>query len=327
MVKKITLMIFILFIFSLSQADEIQNVEEKSFTLKPGSLISLTADEGEIVVDSWDKDEVYLKMTKRAWGRSRKEAEQFLKSITVKIFQSSDKLTIKEVERNHRNFRISDLFDGDFWESGGYGTCIDFELKVPENIDLKINCDEGDVEINSINGDVNIEVDEGDINITRVISEDIQIFVDEGDVYLSEINNSEDGFVNIETDEGEIIVHSGNFGEIDIDSDEGDIMINTTSLYRSWISTDEGDIEVSFHPIENADYRFETDEGDIEVTIPEDSDIDVRLETREGRINTDFDLQIYDRDEGEIADGVIGDKTSYLKVYTDEGYIVLLKKR
>jgi len=327
MIKKINVLIFIFFIFSFCQADEIQKVEEKNFTLRSGSLISLTADEGDIIVNSWDKDKVYLKMTKRAWGRSRKEAEHFLESIAIKIFQSQDRLTIKEVDRNHRNFRISDLFDGDFWESGGYGTCVDFELKVPEHIDLNINCDEGDVEVNTIKGDLTIEVDEGDVDITKVISEDIQIFIDEGDVYLSEIRNSENGFINIETDEGEVIIQGGSFREVDIDSDEGDIMINTGNIFRSWISTDEGDIEVSFQPMDNADYRFETDEGDIEIAIPEDSNIDVRLETEEGRINTDFDLPIRDRDDGEIADGVIGEKKCYLKVYTDEGYIILLKKR
>ncbi len=50
MVKKISLIIFVLFIFSFCQADEIQKVEEKNFRLRPGSLISLTADEGYIVL-------------------------------------------------------------------------------------------------------------------------------------------------------------------------------------------------------------------------------------------------------------------------------------
>jgi hypothetical protein len=96
---------------------------------------------------------------------------------------------------------------------------------------------------------------------------------------------------------------------------------------RSWISTDEGDIEVSYYPQENGDYRFETDEGDIEITVPKNSDIDVRLQTSEGRIDTEFDLEVYDRDDGEAVDGIIGKNLSYLKAYTDEGYIVLLKKK
>ncbi len=327
MVKQKFFIIIILFLFSLCQADEIKKIEERNFSLKPGSLISLTADEGDIIVSSWNKNEVYLKMTKRAWGRSRKETEYFLDNIIVKIQQTHGKLTIKEVKRDRRDFSFSDLFDGDFWERGGYGTCVDFELKVPEDINLKIGCDEGDVDIDGIKGDLSIEIDEGDIDISKIVSKDIQIYVDEGNVYLSEIDNSEKGFLNIKTDEGEIIIQGGNLGEVDIDSDEGDIVINTGYLSRSWIATDEGDIEVYFQPIQNADYRFETDEGDIEIAIPEDSNIDVRLQTSEGRIDTEFDLEVYDRDEGEAVDGVIGKNLSYLKAYTDEGYIALLKKK
>ena len=327
MIKRIFSAMMVVFIFSFCRAEEIEKVEEKNFSLKPGSLISIAADEGDIMVSSWDKDNVFLKMTKRAWGRSRKEAEHFLENITVKIYQSDDKLTIKEVERDQRDFRFSDLFDHDFWESGGYGTSVDFELKVPENINVKLGCDEGDVEVTEIKGEINIEVDEGDITVSNVISEDIQIYVDEGDIYLTEIENSEKGFLNIETDEGDIVIRGGNLGEVDIDSDEGDILINTNTLVRSWISTDEGDIELWFLPLENGDYRLETDEGDIEITLPEDSDIDVRLQTSEGRIDTEFSLEVYDRDEGESVDGVIGKNLSYLKAYTDEGHIVLLKKR
>ncbi|MFO7889685.1 MAG: DUF4097 family beta strand repeat-containing protein [bacterium] len=327
--KRFFFHLIIFFLVSFCYADEITEIEEKTFPLKLGSLISITADEGEIFISSWDKDEVYLKMTKRAWARNRREAECFLKNITVKIYETYDKLTIKEVKRDRGGFRFSDLFDRDFWEGGGYGTCVDFELKVPEDIDLKIGCDEGDVEIRDVRGNLQVEVDEGDVNVSKIISDDIQIYVDEGDIYLSEIDNTEKGFLNIETDEGEIIVQGGSLGEVDIDSDEGDITINVKRLFRSWISTDEGDIEMSFQPVGNADYRFETDEGDIKITIPENSNINVRLQSSEGRIDTDFDLNVYDRSDGEVVDGVIGkgEKSNYLKAYTDEGYIILLKKR
>lgn len=327
--KSFFIPIVILFLVSFCYADETREIEEKTFTLKSGSLISITADEGEILINSWNKDEVYLKMTKRAWARSRKEAQHFLENITVKLYESHNKLTIKEIDRDRGDFRFSDLFDRDFWEGGGYGTCVDFELKVPKEVDLKIACDEGNVNVKDIRGHIQVEVDEGDVDISKLFSDDIQIYVDEGDIYLSDIENTERGFVNIETDEGEIIIQRSNLGEVDIDSDEGDIKINTEKLYRSWISTDEGDIEVSFQPVGNTDYRFETDEGDIEISIPEDSNFDVRLQSSEGRIDTDFDLQVYKRDEGEFVDGVIGKRKggNYLKAYTDEGYIVLLKKR
>lgn len=326
MVKRILCLMAVFSIFTLCRAEEITQVEEKNFKLKPGSLIFVAADEGDILVSSWAKDNVYLKMTKRAWGRSRQEAEHLLENVTVQIYQNDNKLAIKEVERDRRDFRLSDLFDQDFWESGGYGASIDFELKVPYNINLKISGDEGDVEIREVKGEINIEVDEGDVTGSKILSEDVQIYVDEGDIYLSELVIGEKGLLNIETDEGDIVIRGGNLGEIDIESDEGDILIDTNSLAGSWVSSDEGDIEVSFQPLENGAYRFETDEGDIEIALPEDSNIDVQLQASEGRIDTDFGLEVYDRDEGEALDGVIGKNLSYLKAYTDEGYIVLLKK-
>lgn len=305
---------------------EVRKIEEKSFNFESGGMISISADRGDVIVSSWKKEVVALKMIKTAWGRDKHEAELFLKNIDVKIHKTNNRLVIKEIDINKRNFNFFDLFDSDFWKSGGYGSRVDFELRVPESVNLKIECDEGDVNVTGISGGLSVELDEGDLDVSNIISEDIQIFIDEGDVFLSEIENSENGFVNIEADEGSIIINGNILGEADIDVDEGDIVIRNVSLSRCWLVSDEGNIELDFFPLEEGDYRLETDEGDIEINIPDDSNLGIRMQTNEGRIDTDFSLNKWDRDDGEVVDGIIGRKLAYLKAFTDEGYISLRKK-
>ena len=54
---------------AVAWSTEVSRVEEKTFKMSADGSVSVIGDEGCIEVKGWDKEEVYLKMTKRAWGR------------------------------------------------------------------------------------------------------------------------------------------------------------------------------------------------------------------------------------------------------------------
>jgi len=83
---------------------------------------------------------------------------------------------------------------------------------------------------------------------------------------------------------------------------------------------------VDFQPMENGIYRMGTDEGDIEISLPPDASLRVRVRTEEGKIESDFDLPIKERDDGEVMEGVIAHNGGMLKAYTNEGDVLLRKK-
>ena len=150
--------------------------------------------------------------------------------------------------------------------------------------------------------------------------------MDEGDIWISGCDQKSDGYLKLEADEGDIEVEKIRMDELDIITDEGEIVLEDVQARKVWLATDEGDIVATFEPLKDGNYRLETDEGHIEMVIPEDVNLVVKLVTNEGWIQSDFDLTIRDRDDGEIREGEIGHHGGNLKAYTDEGDIVLKKQ-
>jgi hypothetical protein len=308
-----------------SWAEEVEKVEEHRFKIPTDGQVIVEADEGDIFIQAWDKGEVYLKVTKRAWGRTRKEAKERLDRIHLDIRQVNERLVIKEQDRFMDNeFNFFDLFDKEFWQ-GEYkqGAHMNFELMVPRQVKLKLKSDEGNVEVTGTRGELIIYVDEGDVNLSELVSTDLQVSVDEGDVKIVDFHGGQQGFWKIDTDEGRIMAKNGDLTELELNSDEGDLILRNVRITRYWLSTDEGDIDVDFVPQENGNYRMETDEGDLDVAVPQNSQLSIRMQTMEGIIHTDFDMNVRQRGDGAILEGTMGERISQLKAYTDEGDIFL----
>ena len=322
-------LLLILGFTAAAESVEVSKVEEKTFRLSPEGSVSVMADEGSIVVQSWDRDQVKLKITKRVWGRSRREAERIIEAIEVRIQESADRLSIREVDwRRGSDFNFFDLFDSRYWRDRNWGSArVDFELTVPRRIKLKLQGDEGDVEVTGAEGEVNVDVDEGDVDLQDIRASIVDVHVDEGDVDLYKIEAQGQASIRVDTDEGRITVEDCTADELDLSSDEGKIVILDSEVLQFWLVTDEGDIEAEFVPMNGGEYRFETDEGDLEISIPRDVNLHVRLRTDEGRVESDFDLNRRRTEDGEIREGIIGREDGSMRAYTSEGDIFLIQRR
>jgi DUF4097 and DUF4098 domain-containing protein YvlB len=308
-----------------SYSSEVKKIEEKSFKIRPGGHIAIEGDEGFIKINSWDKAEVNLIMTKRAWGRSQEDAEQNLKKIEVSINEYDNRLDIRLVkERDRKNYSFWDLFDRDAWSERRSPT-IDFELTVPKEINLNLVNDEGDVFVKSIIGDVEIRADEGDIEISDVAFNELNISVDEGDIDGFDLKNP-DGRLTIEVDEGDVLFENVNVRRLKVECDEGDITIKKLSCNSGTITTDEGDIELDVALNENDRYRVSSDEGDVSVYLPTNPDVKLDLEAEDGGIRSDFNVSISKKDDRRVCRDTIGNGNALIEVYTDEGTIYLKRR-
>ncbi|MFQ5636477.1 MAG: DUF4097 domain-containing protein [bacterium] len=297
-------------------------MEEHTFDIKPGAKIILIGDEGNIVVSSWDKNEVQLKITKRVWERSQKRAEKLLDELEVTIDHSPNRLFIRErdIHKNRRDFW--DLFDSDKWTRYQ----IDYELSVPEEIDLNIENDEGDVEVEGISGRLKCQVDEGNIVLNDLSSVRIDVDLDEGHLICKNIQGKHSSlFADI--DEGFVRLSNSEFKELDINSDEGDLILKNLVIEYCTLSTDEGDIEATMELAAEGRCKMKTDEGDIHFVLPENVDVELRLETAEGRIRSEFPVSVRrSGDDGERVDDRLGQGLASISAFTDEGNIILAKK-
>ncbi len=326
------LLFLLLLVLGFSQvplAEEIEKKEEKTFPISKDGTVTLMGDEGNIQVSTWQRDEVVLGMTKRATARNAKEAERLLDAIEVQIQHTGNRLVIREVKPwRENNFNFFDLFDGEFWKDREWmNAWVDFDLKVPSGVRLKIESDEGDVNIEDLDGPLSVVADEGDVTLASIRSSDVKIVVDEGDLHIGKADNAEKGTWNIHMDEGSVTIEDCEVRDLDCRSDEGNIKILRLAAKRVWLFTDEGDIQVEVDAGRGDVYQMEADEGHVGIIVSEGSDLSVRLETSEGRIDTDFPISVHESDDGEIAEGEIGEDGAVLKVYADEGDIILSRSR
>ncbi|MBC8183691.1 DUF4097 family beta strand repeat protein [candidate division KSB1 bacterium] len=319
-----------LLIFNLPSvlfSKEVKKTYKKTFQIDPGGYVTVKGDDGFISVESWDKPGVQLTWTKSVWGKNRKQAEEILEQVEVRINHTGNRLTVKVVEPNHRhNFNFWDLFDPDTWGSRNFRSpVVDFELMVPREINLSFSNDEGDVTVNSIDGDVDIDVDEGDIELRDINFGDINLYADEGDITGTNLK-SETGSITIEIDEGETSLKNVETRKLRLNCDEGESRFENFKCSSCNISTDEGDIDLDILLQKNDRYQVYTDEGDVYFYLSKNPDVRFDLETQDGSIRTDFDLSIKKKDDYQQCRDSIGNGSSLIKAYTDEGVINVRKR-
>ena len=326
-------MIILLFSFELRAESGIfskaRRVEEKTLSFKKNGCIFIEGREGKISIQSWNREEVRIVMTKIAWGRTRRRAEDNLEEIKVDIEKIGNRLYIRDVTEDifYEDFNFFDIFRPDSWKYRRKK--VDFELIVPENVELDIRNNEGKVDISEINGKISLEVDEGNVELFNISSSDLYVIADEGDVFIIDFNKDIDtlrGRINIHTDEGKIRLKNCKARNLNLDSDEGDLIIYNATVKKMSVFTDEGDIETDVNVVENGNYRIRTDEGDVVVVLSKDPDIRIDAETFEGKIRSDFRLHIREENDGEKAKGIIGRGSAVLVVRTSEGHITLEEK-
>lgn len=146
---------------------------EKTFDVSTPVSLSVAVNVGDVVIRAGDGDEVRIYAVKRAWGKDRRQAEEYLDDFEVRIRQRTmDEVKI-ESETPRRLSRV------------GRTPSVDLEISVPRdtNLDLVINV--GDAEVTGVRGAFEIESNVGDVTLRDVrFEEDSRIKSDVGDIEL-----------------------------------------------------------------------------------------------------------------------------------------------
>jgi len=306
---------------------EITKTEERTFDFQAGGRIQVIGDAGFIRVESWDKNEVYLRYTKRVWDSSRRSAERRLEDLQVEISDQPGQLTIRQTPGfEERDFRFFDLFDPDRWGHSRHASRIDFELKVPRQCHLILESDEGDIAVRQIEGEVKADSDEGNIDLENLSGGELSASTDEGNIDCRNVR-LDDYRLALISDEGVLRASEVAARVLWVETDEGDIVLLRLNAGGGKIKSDEGDVEADFVRFDEGSWSVTTDEGDVEIFIPANADAEISLESDDGRIRADFNLnRISDDDHRKRMTGRLGEGRARLEIYTDEGDISLRRR-
>lgn len=226
----------------------------KSFQVSKGGTLRTDDVRGDIIVKTWDKNEVKIHERKRMDIYTKDEAEAAMRESENGYRQSGDRIEIGGAG-----------FDRRWIESR-------FEIYVPVEFNLDIDTEGGDLSIDGLKGDVEGTTGGGDIDLMQVDGQ-VEVNTGGGNIDISRttqkvVAKTGGGDVDVEDSQGSVRVSTGG-GDVTID--------NTRDMVD--IRTGGGDVDIRET---QGGVKVSTGGGDIEIT---DAGGDVNVRTGGGEID------------------------------------------
>jgi DUF4097 and DUF4098 domain-containing protein YvlB len=242
-------------------ARDLKVIHEKTFQTEIGKNFKLKTSSGDVYISTWDKPEVYVKIS----GNSKAEDK-----MKFRFEKSDDGVTIEGKHGSWLN-----------WFSGS-GIYVKYEVKLPDRYNAKISTAGGDIKLYDLNGAVDFSTSGGDIFVKNTEGP-VHSSTSGGDITI-ELNK---GLLDLSTSGGDIHVKDFD-GELSASTSGGDIVLSGKNGKVN-ASTSGGDINLIYLD-SNKGIDLSTTGGDIYVKVPEDFSADANLSTTGGDVECDLPI-------------------------------------
>ena len=207
----------------LSMDDDLQLIEEKTFSISPGKDLAVDVSSGDVIVTYWDKTEVYVKILGNENAIEKME-------FTLEGNEEMVKVLAK------KKSSISSWFSN---------IGIKIEIKVPSEFNVDVNTSGGDIKYGGISGNAVLNTSGGDVWAEKFVG-NLNISTSGGDISLI----GGDTKINAETSGGDIkLDYKGKNKGIDLSTSGGDIVIKLPEEFKAsmQLSTSGGDVSCSLN--------------------------------------------------------------------------------
>ena len=193
-------------------------MHEKTFNISEGKLLKLDASSGDVIVNTWDKPQVYVKILGNAKAERKVDFS----------FDATDEYV--EIIADHPH---------SFFNWFGNGIRMKFEITVPANFNTKIKSSGGDIRMAGITGDQRMKTSGGDVSVMDV-NGNLTISTSGGDVTTT----STKGTTDLSTSGGDI--KSTDFeGDLRASTSGGDVILRGKNS-KIYAHTSGGDVMLSY---------------------------------------------------------------------------------
>ncbi|MFZ1292240.1 MAG: DUF4097 family beta strand repeat-containing protein [Melioribacteraceae bacterium] len=279
---KLFLFVFALFLINNSFAKqmdkkELELIQKKNFKVSLGENLIVKTDIGDVVVKSWYKNEVDIKIfgNKNAESKMEFSFNQDENSIEVigereggKIFGWLNKIDLKY------EIMVPNKFNLNLKTSGG-----DLVSKIIEgNLDLKTSG--GDIFIEDSKGKLNASTSGGDIVLEK-FNGNSDVATSGGDIQINDAR----GLVNAATSGGDIVIKSSE-GEVNAETSGGDIFLDYSGKDQNInLRTSGGDIDINVPNSINADADISTSGGSVYSNFSKSNNVKITKTKIVGKFN------------------------------------------
>jgi len=283
---------------------------DTTFAVDPSKRLDVSNFSGEIVVHTWDRNEVRIKAEhSRRDGISVENTTAEVRIRALSWARWADEFEIRIEEDDHVHVEM---------ERPRTPSIVDYELWVPARMALELGGPYTDVTVEGPAGSVIAQVNEGDIYL-RGVRGQLNARNVEGDITVEDVQ----GKMRLFSMDGEIVVEGGT-GDIMAETTDGDIRLaNVRSTVVEATSVD-GDVWFA-GPLEaQGEYLLTTHDGDITVMIPGNASVRVTVATFDGDFESEFPVTLPERIRGRRFNFTLGQGSAQMDIEAFDGDIELL---
>jgi len=290
-------LITLLLLSNYSYPGNLKVLHEKSYHISPGKELKLETSTGDIMISSWDMDEVYIKVL----GNEKAE----------------DKMSF-DFNANENVVEVIAKKEGSFFNwFGSSGISLRFEIKVPKSFNNKVSTSGGDIKLADVKGKTLLKTSGGDLWIKNTEGE-TNASTSGGDINL----DGNKGKLSVSTSGGDINAKSFD-GDLYASTSGGDIKLKGTNS-KIEAETSGGDISLEYWGV-NKGIDLSTSGGDIYIKVPTDFSAKVKLTTSGGDISTKIGVNNVKKMSSHKLEGELNKGGSPLNATTSGGDIVVSK--
>ncbi len=246
--------------YSLAFGERFSTTEVRTYQICRTGKVAVENVNGTIKVESWDKDEVSVEITKTVIADDSEKADDCFRMLDIEIRSDEDHLVIDTHYPEGRN-ESHGFFDRNSNSEHGNGM-VDYVLKVPAGVSLEISSKNGKVEVYSVYGGVQVRSVNGRLELHNV-SGRVNSSTTNGNIFASLNSKSTIVGIHLSTTNGSITLLcpdsvnadvSGSTANGDIDSDFP-VTINGGFLGKSLVGRiNNGGIEIHLTAVNGSIY-------------------------------------------------------------------------
>jgi len=144
--------------------------------------------DGDINIQTQKRDEIDITAEKIVTASSMEVARDFAHQVNIGVYRDGNLLRIETVSPHSKSAKIGEVR-------------VDYEIEVPQIIDVEIVNTNGDIEIEDTDGEVDIATTNGDITVDNAAG-DIEVANGNGEIVLSDI----DGGIDASSTNGDLVL-------------------------------------------------------------------------------------------------------------------------
>lgn len=161
-----------------SGENEISKTLTERYDVSANDELEITNKYGEVHVNTWDKSEITIDITIRAWGRSEQDAKKLLERIEIEKNRFDNKIYFK-TEVSSGNINIS--------RRSGFE--INYKVNMPKGNPLNLENKYGSVYLDDFEGSLQLEVGYGKLKAKRITGKRSEVKISYGSAEIDEFRD------------------------------------------------------------------------------------------------------------------------------------------